>query len=320
MTSTARAILCSRTGAGTCGRRPGDQRSDLLAIGDPGDVVRPVQVEHHDRKVVLHAQRHRRAIQHLELVAQQVGVLESVVLPSARNRHRIRIVDPVDLGRLEQDLGADLDRTKRGRRVGREVRITGARDEDHDATLLQVAHRPAADVRLGNLIHRDGAHDARRRVGCLDRVLQGKAVHDRREHADVVAGRAVHPLRRRLEATEDVPAADDDADLDAARAHVRDLFRDERAHVRIDAVRTAAEEGLAGQLEQDPAVARRGSRSNGRRAVAHLSSPRAYRLNRRTWMFSPIVAIASVTSSRTLRSSSRNGCSRRTTSLNHFFS
>ena len=285
MTSTARAILWSADGddlvahgrsrAGARARRARDERPDLLAVGDPADVVRPVQVEDDDRQVVLHAQGHGGAVQHLELVAEQVRVLEPVVLPSARDRHRIRIVDPVDLGRLHQDLGADLDGAQRGGGVGREVRVAGAGHEDHDAALLEVADGAAADVRLRDLVHRDRAHDAGRRLRPLDRVLERQAVHDGREHADVVARRAVHALGGGRQAAEDVAAADDDADLDAARPHGRDLAGDERADGRVDAVLAVAEERLAGQLEQDPAVARRRPRADRRRAVAHRSSPSA---------------------------------------------
>ena len=84
-----------------------------------------------------------------------------------------------------------------------------------------------------------------------------------------------------------------------------------RQNSGIDPVLAVAEEGLAGQLEQDPPVADRlgpGGRSrNGRPGLAHSSSPSSKRTNRRTRMFSPIVAIASMISSRTETSVSRNG-------------
>ena len=144
-------------------------------------------------------------------------------------RERIRLVDAVDLGRLEQDLGVDLDGPQRGRRVGREVRVAGAGDEDRDPALLEVADGAAPDVRLGDLVHRDRAHHPRRDPDVLERILEGQAVHDRGEHADVVAGRPVHALGRRREAAEDVAAADDDADLDAETVDLRDLAGDERA-------------------------------------------------------------------------------------------
>ena len=61
----------------------------------------------------------------------------------------------------------------------------------------------------------------------LEGILQGQAVHDRGEHADVVAGRPVHALGRRGEAAEDVAAADDDADLDAQPMDLGDLAGDD---------------------------------------------------------------------------------------------
>ena len=60
-------------------------------------------------------------------------------------------------------------------------------------------------------------------AGLLERVLEGQAVHDRGQHPDVVAGRAVHALGRRGHAAEDVAAADDDADLDAEAMDLGDL-------------------------------------------------------------------------------------------------
>ena len=47
----------------------------------------------------------------------------------------------------------------------------------------------------------------------LQGILEGEAVHDRREHAHVVAGRPFHALGGRREAAEDVAATDDDGDL-----------------------------------------------------------------------------------------------------------
>ena len=192
---------------------------------------------------------------------------EPVVATGAGDRHRVRIVNPVDLGGLHEDLGADLDRAQRRRRVGREIRVAGAGHEDHDAALLEVAHGAPPDVRLGDLVHRDRAHDPGRDAGPLEGVLEGEAVHHRGEHADVVAGRAIHALGRRRQAPEDVAAADHDADLDATGVDGRDLLGDEGADLGIDAVLARPEQGLAGQLEQDAPVAGR--------VLAHLSSPSA---------------------------------------------
>ena len=92
-----------------------------------------------------------------------------------------------------------------------------------DAALLEVADGAAPDVRLGDLVHRDRGHDPGRHAGPLEGVLEREAVHDRRQHADVVAGRPVHAPRGGRQAAEDVAAADDDPDLDAQPVDLRDL-------------------------------------------------------------------------------------------------
>ena len=235
-------------------------------------------------------------------------VAERSVALGVRVRHGVPVVDAVDLGRLEQDLGVDLDGAQRGGRVGREVRVAGAGHEDRDPALLEVADGAAADVRLGDLVHRDRGHDPGRDAGPLERVLEGQAVHHRREHADVVAGRAVHAraprrpgrgrcCRRRRRCRSGRPA----------RGRSATWLGDERAERRVDAVLAVAEEGLAGQLEQDAPVAerRRPPSSGSPPGVAHSSSPTSKRTKRRTRMFSPIVAIALVMSSPTVWSVSR---------------
>ena len=52
-------------------------------------------------------------------------------------------------------LRADLERAQGGGRVGGEERVAGAAGEDDDPLLLEVADRPAPDVGLGDLLHRD---------------------------------------------------------------------------------------------------------------------------------------------------------------------
>jgi hypothetical protein len=67
------------------------------------------------------------------------------------------------------------------------------------------------------------------RVGAaalLEGVLQGEGVDHRRQHAHVVALRAVHARARALEAAEDVASADDDADLHAEPVQLGDLGGD----------------------------------------------------------------------------------------------
>ena len=234
--------MCAHLRRRPCALGARDEGAHRLAGGHPRDVVGLIEVEDDDRQVVLHAQAHGGRVEDPQLIAQQVRVFEMSVPLGVGMRHRVLVVDAVDLRRLEQDFGVDLDGTKRGGRVGREVRVAGAGDEQGDASLLEVTDRASADVRLGDLVHRDRGHDPGRDAGPLEGVLERQAVHDGREHPDVVARGPVHPPCRRGEAAEDVAAADDDPDLHAKAMDLGDLARDERAE-RPDRRRTADRRG-----------------------------------------------------------------------------
>src|SRR5207248_6433100 len=105
---------------------------------DPLEVTGVGEVEHDDGDVVLTAKRYRRMIHHAQVFVDQVKVAEPGKSLGLRIRHWVRIIDAVDLGRLEHDLRLDLDRPERGRRIGAEVGIAAAGGEDHNAALLQV--------------------------------------------------------------------------------------------------------------------------------------------------------------------------------------
>ena len=106
-------------------------------------------------------------------------------------------------------------------------------------------------------------HHARVHAERLERVLHRERVHDRGEHAHVIAGDAVHAGARQPRAAEDVAAADDDRDLHAQAHDLADLERDALEHLRVDAVVLLAQQRLARQLEQD-APQPRGRRRGGR--------------------------------------------------------
>jgi hypothetical protein len=128
--------------------------------------------------------------------------------------------------------------------------------EDHDATLLEVPHRAAPDVRLGDLLHLDRRQHPRVHAALLERVLQRQRVHHRRQHAHVVGAGAVHARGGRAQPAKDVAAADDHRDLDPEVHEVLDLPGDRAQHLGVDAVALRALQGLAGQFQEDPLVAR----------------------------------------------------------------
>jgi hypothetical protein len=92
-----------------------------------------------------------------------------------------------------------IDRAQCGRGVGGEERVARAGGEDHDASLLEVAHRAAPDVRLGDLLDLDRRLHAGVAVLLLERVLDLQRVEDGREHAHVSGRRAVHARSRALQ-------------------------------------------------------------------------------------------------------------------------
>src|SRR3954451_5525334 len=293
----------------------GDQRSHALARHYPVDVALVVHVEDVERDAALHAQRQRREVHHPQAALQRLHVRDRVdelgvgVLARVGGEHALDAV----LGH-EDRLGVDLAGAQRGGGVRREERVAGAGREDHDAPLLEVAHRTAADVRLGDLADVERRLHARMDVELLERVLQLERVEDDREHPHVVGGRAVHPLGRARDAAVDVAGAEHDRDLDPAVVDALDLLRDLAQALKVGAVLEVAHERLARQLEQD-------APEYGGRRVAH--SPTANRTKRRMTTFSPVLADRS----RRIWSIVRPSCFssltcfwlRSTTSSSHFF-
>ena len=212
-----------------------------------------------DRQVVVHAEGERGRIHHLEAALDRLEVRHLRQEARVRVVARIAVVDALHAVLGHQDrLGADLEGTEGGRRVGGEERVPGPCCEDHDPPLFEVAHRAAADVGLGDLRDGDRGLDARVGAQSLQRVLQRKGVENRGEHPRVVGGRAIHPLRRDGHAAVEVAAADDDRELRSGAADGNDLARDRQHDAGIDAVVAGAHERLARQLQQRPMEGRRG--------------------------------------------------------------
>ena len=125
------------------------------------------------------------------------------------------------------------------------------------AGLPDSAARAAAYVRLGDLVDPQRGLYARLDAGAAQRILQRERIHQRRQHAHVVGGRAIHPCRTGRHAAKDVAAADDDRDLHAKAHHFGDLGDNAIDRLALDAVAVAAHQRLAGQLEQDSPIRRR---------------------------------------------------------------
>ena len=124
--------------------------------------------------------------------------------------------------------------------------FAGAGREDDDAPFFEVAHGAAADEGLGHGAHLDRRHHARDDAVLLERILHRQSVDDRREHAHVVASRAIHALGAGRHASEDVASADDDADLDAEALNFGDVGGDSASDGGVDAEGLFAHQRFAG--------------------------------------------------------------------------
>src|SRR5262249_11951863 len=169
---------------------------------------------------------------------------------------RVVAVNAVDVPRrLEEDVGLQLAGAEGGGGVGGDERVASAAREDDDAALLQVARRPAADVRLGDVLHADRGLQARLAVEALQGVLERQAVEDGGEHAHVV-GRALldDGAVAELVAAQQVAAADDDGQLHAALDDALRLPGDAQCLVDADAGLAGLAEPLAAELQEDALV------------------------------------------------------------------
>ncbi len=163
-------------------------------------------------------------------------------------------IHAVDLGRLEHDFGTDLGTAQCSGGIGGEEGVAGAGGENDDPPLLEVTNRLAADVRLDDLLDVEGRLDAAVEARLAQCILQGHGVHDRRQHAHVVGGGAVHAGGGAGQAAEDVAAADDHADLDAEGHDRAELADDARNRLPVDAIGIIAHQGLARQFDEDALV------------------------------------------------------------------
>ena len=102
--------------------------------------------------------------------------------------------------------------------------------------------------------HRDGGQHPCLTPCILDGRLQGQRINHCREHPHLVAAHAVEALADTAHPAEDVTAADDDADLDAAVGYGFDLFGIGGQHLRVEAVALLSLERFAAQFEEYPFV------------------------------------------------------------------
>ncbi len=84
---------------------------------------------------------------------------------------RVAVVYTVDLGRLDQQIGLDLDRTQAGRGIGSEIGAAGAGREYQDLVARDPPPGVTLRVTIANLGHVEPGHDRRPDTALADSVL-----------------------------------------------------------------------------------------------------------------------------------------------------
>ena len=135
----------------------------------------------------------------------------------------------------------NLQRALDGDGVRGEIRHARTGAEDDDPALFKMADRLERNVWFCDLTHRDGGLHASGLAFLLKEVLQGKAVHDRAEHAHVIGAGACEAGLAELDAAEEIAAADDNRHLDTCIDGLLDLAGDATHHHGVDADGAATE-------------------------------------------------------------------------------
>jgi len=204
--------------------------------------------------VIVHAERERRRVHHLEAALDRLQVRDLGQELRVRIESRIPVVDPLDPVLRHQDrLGVDLERPQRGGRVRGEERIARSGGEDDDPLLLEMAYRPPANVGLRDLGNLDRRLDARVRPSPLERVLERECVQQGGEHARVIRCRPVHSFSGSSHATVDVPGADNDRELDALLLHLDDFPGNRVDPIAVEPVVLVAHQRLSRELQENAA-------------------------------------------------------------------
>ncbi len=219
---------------------------------DPIYVRLIAHVENVDRQVVVHAERERGRVHYFEPALDRLAVADlgdELGVGICRGVGVIDAFHPV-LGHQDRS-GVDLQRPQGRRGIGGEKRVAGAGGEDHDPALLQVPHRTAADVGLGDLLDVYRRHHPGVLADLLQRVLERERIEHRRQHAHVVAGSAIHAGGGALQAPVDVAGADDNRHLDRTGADRGHLLGDPFDLRRVGAVITLPHQRLSRELQED---------------------------------------------------------------------
>ena len=108
-------------------------------------------------------QGYGRCVHDLEAFFQNLKIVQPIVPFGIRIDLRVRIVNAVDFGPLQDHVSPDFHRSQGRRRVGGEVGTAGAGSEDDDAFLFQMPDGSPPNEGLRKFRDMNGTQDPGRR-------------------------------------------------------------------------------------------------------------------------------------------------------------
>ncbi len=167
---------------------------------------------------------------------------------------RIRAKHAVHASPFQYHVGINFQRTKRGGRVRREVRISCAGPKNDDASLFEMPDRSSPNEWFGNLLHLDARQQPGVHARLLEGILERHGVDHGRKHAHVVGMSSRHARRRVVHAAKYVAAANDNRDLYTFINDRLDLPCVGREDLVVYAILLVTEQRFAAQFQHDPFV------------------------------------------------------------------
>src|SRR5262249_32752259 len=126
-------------------------------------------------------------VQDVKSASQYVHVSDLGEHSGRFDLNRVRIENPIHLGRLQNNFGLDFHGSQSSSRIGGEVRITSPTSKNHHSPFFQVANGSSSNERLCHFSHFNGRKDSRVDVYLLQGILQSDGVNNGCQHTHEIA-------------------------------------------------------------------------------------------------------------------------------------
>ena len=112
-----------------------------------------IHIKDNDGQLVFHSEGDGGFIHDLEALRDDFKIAQFIVAHSIRMKLGITIIDTVNLGRFQENIGAYLVGSQSSAGVGCKKGIAGAAGENHNSTFFEMPNGSSADEIFGALVN-----------------------------------------------------------------------------------------------------------------------------------------------------------------------